>query len=118
MVCAFSDIKVLDAKGNYAFPIALSPFKRHGGLKILLLIKIKSKKINIRKFVEIKKNSDICSVIKKKEINMKTIYIITISNKETKEKSTFVKQGSFNDAIKYAKLLLKKGEYIKSISEA
>lgn len=54
---------------------------------------------------------------KKKEVNMKTSYIITISNKETKEKSTFVKQGSFNDAIKYAKLLLKKGEYIKSISE-
>lgn len=55
---------------------------------------------------------------KKKEINMKTTYIITIKNKETKEKSTFVKQGSFNNAIKYAKLLLKKGEYIKSISEA
>jgi hypothetical protein len=49
---------------------------------------------------------------------MKTTYIIVISNKETKEKSTFVKEGSFNDAIKYAKLLLKKGEYIKSISEA
>lgn len=49
---------------------------------------------------------------------MKTTYIITIKNKETKEKSTFVKQGSFNDAIKYAKLLLKKEEYIKSISEA
>lgn len=49
---------------------------------------------------------------------MKTTYIIVISNKKTKEKSAFVKQGSFNDAIKYAKLLLKKGEYIKSISEA
>lgn len=49
---------------------------------------------------------------------MKTIYIITIKNKETKEKSTFVKQGSFNDTIKYTKSLLKKGEYIKSISEA
>lgn len=49
---------------------------------------------------------------------MKTIYIITIRNKETKKNSTFVKEGSFNDTIKYAKLLLKKGEYIKSISEA
>lgn len=49
---------------------------------------------------------------------MKTTHIITIKNEETKEKSTFVKQESFNDAIKYAKLLLKKGEYIKSISEA
>ena len=72
-----------------------------------------------RKFCRIKKNNYFCSVIKKrKEINMKTIYIITIKNKETKEKSTFVKQGNFNDAIKYAKSLLKKGEYIKSISEA
>ena len=49
---------------------------------------------------------------------MRTTYIIIIRNKETRETSTFIKQGTFNDAIKYAKLLLKKGEYIKAISEA
>ena len=38
-MCGFADIMVLVAKGSYALPIALSPFKRHGGLKILLLIK-------------------------------------------------------------------------------
>lgn len=48
---------------------------------------------------------------------MKTTYIITISNKETKEESTFVTKGSFNDAFKHAKLFLLEGEYIKSISE-
>ena len=41
-MCGFADTIELVAKGNYAFPIALSPFKRHGGLKILLLIKVKS----------------------------------------------------------------------------
>ena len=49
---------------------------------------------------------------------MKTTYIITISNKETKKKSILVTKGSFNDAFKYAKLLLSEGEYIKSIPEA
>nr|DAT54579.1 MAG TPA: hypothetical protein [Microviridae sp.] len=44
VVCAFGDIKVLVAKGSYALPVTLSPFKRHGGLKILLLIKVKNKR--------------------------------------------------------------------------
>nr|DAU30683.1 MAG TPA: hypothetical protein [Microviridae sp.] len=42
VVCDFVDIKVLDAKEGYAPSIAPSPFKRHGGLKILLLIKVKN----------------------------------------------------------------------------
>jgi hypothetical protein len=41
-VCDFVDIKVLVAKEGYAPSIAPSPFKRHGGLKILLLNKVKS----------------------------------------------------------------------------
>ena len=44
VVCGFADTKVLDAKGSYALPVTLSPFKRHGGLKILLLIKVKNKR--------------------------------------------------------------------------
>lgn len=49
---------------------------------------------------------------------METTYIITIRNKETKNESTFVTKNTFNGAFKYAKLLLLKGEYIKSISKA
>nr|DAP14076.1 MAG TPA: hypothetical protein [Microviridae sp.] len=44
VVCGFTDTMVLVAKGSYALPIALSPFKRHGGSKILLLIEVKSEK--------------------------------------------------------------------------
>lgn len=35
-MCGFADTMVLDAKEGYAPSIAPSPFKRHGGLKILL----------------------------------------------------------------------------------
>jgi hypothetical protein len=42
VVCAFGDIKVLDAKGSYALPVTLSALKRRASLKILLLIKVKS----------------------------------------------------------------------------
>jgi hypothetical protein len=42
VVCDSVDVTVLDAKEGYAPSIAPSPFKRHGGLKILLLIKVKS----------------------------------------------------------------------------
>nr|DAE69009.1 MAG TPA: hypothetical protein [Microviridae sp.] len=43
-MCAFGDTKVLDVKEGCAPSIAPSPFKRHGGLKILLLIKVKNKR--------------------------------------------------------------------------
>ena len=46
VVYDFVDIKVLVAKEGYAPSIAPSPFKRHGGLKILLLIKVKTKVIS------------------------------------------------------------------------
>ena len=36
VVCAFGDIKVLDAKEGYAPSVAPSAFKRHAGLKILI----------------------------------------------------------------------------------
>ena len=55
-MCDFVDIKVLVAKGSYALPIALSPFKRQGGLKILLLIKVKSFRQISENFVESKKH--------------------------------------------------------------
>ena len=45
VVCDFVDIKVLVAKEGCAPSIAPSPFKRHGGLKILLLIEVKSEKL-------------------------------------------------------------------------
>lgn len=64
VVCGSADTKVLDVKEGCAPSIAPSPFKRHGGLKILLLIKIKTKKINIRESRRNKKNNYICSVIK------------------------------------------------------
>nr|DAH78899.1 MAG TPA: hypothetical protein [Microviridae sp.] len=44
VVCDFVDTKELDAKEGYAPSIAPSPFKRHGGLKILTLIKVKNKR--------------------------------------------------------------------------
>ena len=65
VVCGFAGTAVLVAKGSYALPIALSPFKRHGGLKILLLIKVKSFRQISKNFVESKKNNYICSVNKK-----------------------------------------------------
>ena len=68
VVCGFADTKELDAKEGYAPSIAPSPFKRHGGLKILLLIKVKKIQINNRKFGRNKKNTYICNVIKRKEI--------------------------------------------------
>ena len=43
VVCDFVDIKELDAKEGYAPSVTPSPFKRHGGLKILVLIKVKTK---------------------------------------------------------------------------
>ena len=65
VVCGFADTMVLDAKEGYAPSIAPSPFKRHGGLKILLLIKIKKIQINIKNFAETKKINYICSINKK-----------------------------------------------------
>ena len=70
-MCGFADTMVLVAKGSYALPIALSPFKRHGGLKILLLIKVKSFRQISENFAESKK-SIIFVVSIKKEVNMKT----------------------------------------------
>ena len=82
VVCDSVDTKVLVAKEGYAPSIAPSPFKRHGGSKILLLIKVKNKKINIRKFCRNKKNTYICSVIKKggKYGNIKKIIRKSFSN--------------------------------------
>ena len=71
MVCAFGDIKVLDAKGNYAFPIALSALKRRASLKILLLIKVKSLRQISENFAEPKKTI-IFAISIRKDINMKT----------------------------------------------
>ena len=71
VVCAFGDIKVLDAKGNYAFPVALSALKRRASLKILLLIKVKSFRQISENFAESKKTI-IFAVSIRKEVNMKT----------------------------------------------
>lgn len=49
---------------------------------------------------------------------MKTTYIITIREKKAKKDTTFVFKGTFNQALKYAKYNMLKGEYIKSITEA
>ena len=64
VVCDSVDIMVLNAKEGYAPSIALSPFKRHGGLKILLLIKVKSFRQKSKNLQESKKINYICSVIK------------------------------------------------------
>lgn len=55
------------AKEGYAPSIAPSPFKRHGGLKILLLIKVKSFRQTSENFAESKK-SIIFAVSIKKEV--------------------------------------------------
>ena len=70
-MCDFVDIKVLVAKEGYAPSIAPSPFKRHGGLKILLLIKVKSFRQITENFVESKKTIIFVTSIRK-EVNMKT----------------------------------------------
>lgn len=49
---------------------------------------------------------------------MKTTYIITIREKETKRDKTLVFEGTFNQVFNYAKLYVRRGEYIKSITEA
>ena len=71
VVCDSVDIMVLDAKEGYAPSIAPSPFKRHGGLKILLLIKVKSFRQITENFVESKKTIIFVTSIRK-EVNMKT----------------------------------------------
>ena len=71
VVCDFVDIKVLVAKEGYAPSIAPSPFKRHGGLKILLLIKVKSFKQTSENFAESKKSIIFVASIRK-EVNMYT----------------------------------------------
>ena len=58
---------VLDAKEGYAPSIAPSPFKRHGGLKILLLIKVKSFRQKSENMQESKK-SIIFAVSIRKEV--------------------------------------------------
>ena len=63
-VCDFVDIKVLVAKEGYAPSIAPSPFKRHGGLKILLLTKVKSFRQISENLEKSEKNKYICNVIK------------------------------------------------------
>ena len=64
-MCGFADTKVLDAKEGYAPSITPSPFKRHGGLKILLLIKIKSFKQISENFAKTKKTIIFVVSIKK-----------------------------------------------------
>ena len=66
-MCDFVDIKVLVAKEGYAPSVAPSPFKRHGGLKILLLIKVKSFRQTSENLAESKK-SIIFAVSIKKEV--------------------------------------------------
>lgn len=65
VVCGSADTMVLDAKEGYAPSITPSPFKRHGGLKILLLIKVKSFRKISENSVGSKKNNYICNVNKK-----------------------------------------------------
>ena len=55
VVCGFADTMALVAKESYALSVTLSALKRRACLKILLLIKVKNKKINIRKFCRNKK---------------------------------------------------------------
>ena len=69
VVCDFVDIKVLVANEGYAPSIAPSPFKRHGGLKILLLIKVKSFRQISENLKKSEKNKYICNVIKKEVKN-------------------------------------------------
>ena len=66
-MCDFVDIKVLVAKEGYAPSIAPSPFKRHEGLKILLLIKVKSFK-QISENLQESKKSIIFAMSIRKEV--------------------------------------------------
>ena len=65
VVCDFVDIKVLVAKEGYAPSVTPSPFKRHGGLKILLLTKVKSFRKITENFAESKKSIIFVVSIKK-----------------------------------------------------
>ena len=71
VVCGSADTMELDAKEGYAPSIAPSPFKRHGGLKILLLIKVKSFRQKSKNLQESKK-SIIFVVSIRKEVKMNT----------------------------------------------
>ena len=57
VVCGSADTKGLNVKEGYAPSIAPSPFKRHGGSKILLLIKVKYFRQIPENFAKSKKTS-------------------------------------------------------------